>query len=85
MIQGMLFALLSGITNGLYSAPIKVIKVWKWENLWLVFIVTSCLVMPTALVLATVPDWTAVLNPDFLFEQQQVTSEVPSASLLMRV
>jgi len=62
MIQGILLALLSGIANGLFSAPMKVIKAWKWENLWLVFIVTSCLLMPAALVLTTVPDWMAVLN-----------------------
>jgi L-rhamnose-H+ transport protein len=62
MTQGILLALLSGITNGLFSAPMKVIKIWKWENLWLVFIVTSCLVMPAALVLTTVPDWMSVLN-----------------------
>ena len=62
MIQGILLALFSGTMNGLFTAPMKVIKVWKWENLWLVFVVTSCLVMPTVLVLATVPAWLAILK-----------------------
>lgn len=48
---GVLYATLSGIANGLFSAPMKVIPVWKWENIWLVFIVTACLLMPAAIVL----------------------------------
>jgi hypothetical protein len=31
---GIFFALLSGISNGLFTAPMKVIPRWKWENIW---------------------------------------------------
>lgn len=62
MAYGILFALFSGIANGLFSAPMKVIKVWKWENIWLTFIITSCLVMPAALLTVTVPNWTEILR-----------------------
>jgi L-rhamnose-H+ transport protein len=48
---GLTFAFLSGVANGLFTAPMKMIRRWKWENIWLVFIVVACLVMPAAMVL----------------------------------
>src|SRR5882757_4223595 len=54
---GILFAVLSGICNGLFSAPMRVEKVWKWENIWLIFIVVACLVLPCALVFSTPGAW----------------------------
>jgi len=56
---GLCYALLSGIANGLFSAPMKMIRRWKWENIWLLFIVVACLLMPAAMVLP-VADWRAV-------------------------
>jgi L-rhamnose-H+ transport protein len=57
MVQlGVSLAVLSGLANGLFTAPMKVIPRWKWENIWLVFILTSCVVMPTAVVWATIGD-----------------------------
>src|SRR5688500_9104575 len=47
---GIVYALLSGTANGLFSAPMKLIPVWKWENIWLVFIVVACILMPVAMV-----------------------------------
>ena len=51
---GVFFAVLSGISNGLFTAPMKVIPRWKWENIWIVFILTACLLMPGAVVFATI-------------------------------
>ncbi|MCZ2080173.1 MAG: hypothetical protein HUU41_03225 [Bryobacteraceae bacterium] len=48
---GVFYATLSGIANGLFSAPMKIIPVWKWENIWLVFILTACVLMPPLVVL----------------------------------
>jgi L-rhamnose-H+ transport protein len=56
---GVFYALLSGIANGLFSAPMKIIQRWKWENIWLVFIVVACLLMPAAMVMPFA-DWRAV-------------------------
>src|SRR6185295_7334064 len=53
VILGIAFACLSGIFNGLFTAPMKMIPGFKWENIWLVFIVVACLVMPVTIVLAT--------------------------------
>ncbi|MCC6861093.1 MAG: hypothetical protein IT158_21170 [Bryobacterales bacterium] len=58
---GIFYAVLSGICNGLFSAPMKMIRGWKWENIWLVFIVVACLAMPFTVVMATVGDYRAVL------------------------
>ena len=57
---GVTYASLSGICNGLFTAPMKMIPRWKWENIWLVFIVTSCLLMPVLVVYATVPGFASV-------------------------
>lgn len=50
---GVLYAVLSGICNGLFTTPMKLIPRWKWENIWLVFIVTACLLMPPGMVLSS--------------------------------
>ena len=47
---GLLFAILSGVTNGLFAVPMKMIPKWKWENIWIVFILTACVVMPPVVV-----------------------------------
>lgn len=53
MLTGILLAAASGVANGLFTAPMKLIPRWKWENIWLVFIVTACLAMPAAMARAT--------------------------------
>jgi L-rhamnose-H+ transport protein len=59
---GLLFAFLSGVANGLFAVPMKLIPRWKWENIWIVFIFTACIVMPPLVVglapkalIATIP------------------------------
>lgn len=59
---GVLLAALSGICNGLFTAPMKMIPRWKWENIWLVFIVVACLVMPVSVVTALGVDIAEVLR-----------------------
>ena len=59
---GITYVALSGICNGLFSAPMKIIPRWKWENIWLVFILTACVVMPPAMVFPAVPDVGAVFQ-----------------------
>ena len=52
MLSGLLLAVMSGIANGLFTAPMKVIRKWRWENIWLVFILVACLAMPAIVVTA---------------------------------
>lgn len=49
-------AALSGICNGLFTAPMKVEKRWQWENVWFGFIVVACLLMPAVIVFTSVPN-----------------------------
>ncbi len=49
---GVLLTVVSGVCNGLFTAPMKMIRGWKWEHIWLVFIVVACLILPVALVAA---------------------------------
>lgn len=69
---GILLAVLSGACNGLFTAPMKMQPRWKWENLWLVFIVVACLAMPVVIVNLTAPNFTALL-------QQAPTSAIIAA------
>lgn len=62
VITGVLLATLSGVCNGLFTAPMKMIPRWRWENIWLVFILTACLLMPTAVVAALGVDVALVLR-----------------------
>ena len=57
---GIAFAAFSGLCNGLFSAPMKLERLWKWENIWLVFIVVACLVMPMGIVIPSVHNLSAV-------------------------
>ena len=62
MNGGVLLTVLSGACNGLFTAPMKMQPRWKWENLWLVFIVVACLLMPITIVAGSVPRWLEVLR-----------------------
>jgi L-rhamnose-H+ transport protein len=59
---GLILAFLSGTCNGLFTTPMKLIPRWKWENIWLVFILVSCVVMPVVVVSLTVKDYGALLS-----------------------
>jgi L-rhamnose-H+ transport protein len=57
LAAGIALAVLSGLCNGLFSAPMKLPMRWKWENIWLVFIVVACLIMPVAIAYGSAPGW----------------------------
>ncbi len=50
LTTGIALAVLSGLFNGLFTTPVELEPRWKWENIWLVEMVVSCLVMPTPMV-----------------------------------
>ncbi|MBL8290578.1 MAG: hypothetical protein JNN08_02010 [Bryobacterales bacterium] len=49
MLEGLGLAALSGVCNGLFAAPMKLMRRWKWENIWLLFIVVACLILPVVM------------------------------------
>ncbi len=54
-IVGVAWVLLGGILNGTFILPMKRMRVWGWENIWLAYSVVAMVVMPWALAMATVP------------------------------
>src|SRR5579863_6533804 len=53
---GIILAVIAGIINGSFPAPIKYVKVWKWENIWSVWGLFGMVVFPWAVVFMTIPD-----------------------------
>jgi L-rhamnose-H+ transport protein len=52
---GFTWLVLGGVPQGAFALPMKFIRGWKWEHLWLVYSVLAFFVLPTALALFTVP------------------------------
>ena len=61
LAAGIALAVLSGLMNGTFTLPMRYLGKWSWENVWTVFIVVACVVMPAAMFLATVAHPFAVL------------------------
>jgi L-rhamnose-H+ transport protein len=52
---GALLAITSGIMNGSFTLPMRFLGRWEWEHVWSLFIVVSCLLMPTTIISITAP------------------------------
>jgi L-rhamnose-H+ transport protein len=55
IVAGFLLILLAALMNGAYAIPMKFLRRWRWENIWLIWTVLSLWIFPVALALATVP------------------------------
>ena len=60
LITGFVLALLAGVTMGLSGWSIKLVRVWKWENFWLVYAIVSLIIAPTALAYLLLPHLNSV-------------------------
>ena len=54
---GALLALVSGAMNGLFTLPMRFLGRWSWENVWSVFIVGACILLPAVIVTAAPGSW----------------------------
>jgi L-rhamnose-H+ transport protein len=52
---GALLAMISGLMNGSFTLPMRFLGRWDWEHVWSLFIVFSCLMMPTAIISLIAP------------------------------
>jgi L-rhamnose-H+ transport protein len=52
---GVVLAIIAGIINGSFAAPIKYAKVWKWENIWAVWAIFGMVIFPWVILFITVP------------------------------
>jgi L-rhamnose-H+ transport protein len=50
-----MLVLVGGMLNGSFAAPMKRLSAWRWENIWLVYVLTGLVIFPWAIALATVP------------------------------
>ncbi len=55
VLAGALLAVLSGMMNGSFTLPMRFLGRWEWENVWALFIVVSCLLMPAAIITMIAP------------------------------
>lgn len=63
LVAGALLAVLSGVMNGLFTLPMRFLGRWSWENVWSVFIVGACLLLPAVIVAVTAPhSWSLLLE-----------------------
>ena len=61
LLAGALLAILSGLMNGSFTLPMRFLGKWDWENVWTLFIVISCLLLPAAIITVMAPQsWTIV-------------------------
>lgn len=60
MILGLLLAISCGICWGLFLAPVRVLKAWEWENIWIVWSLFAALIGPWLVAWWTVPHFADV-------------------------
>lgn len=59
---GVGMVILGGLMQGGFAVPMKHMRAWRWENVWLVYSVVGLLVFPWLLVWATVPGSWEILH-----------------------
>lgn len=57
---GISLSLVSGVFLGTFAVPMKRIRNWKWENIWLLYSLWACIFLPWILAFLTVPDLLSV-------------------------
>jgi L-rhamnose-H+ transport protein len=55
LLEGFSLTCLAGGVMGANLLPMKWIKIWRWENFWLIYSVVSLLVVPVVLAFVVVP------------------------------
>lgn len=59
---GFMLILLAGLTQGSFIAPMKLVRKWEWENIWLLFCFLGFIVLPGIVAALTVPQLGEVLT-----------------------
>src|SRR5438477_8922579 len=61
VLMGSSLAILSGVMNGSFTLPMRFLGRWEWENVWSLFIISSCLLLPAVILAAIAPQSWMVL------------------------
>lgn len=59
---GFMTILIAGVLQGTVLTPMKYLRDWRWENIWLVYASFAYLLLPWAFALATVPHLASALG-----------------------
>ena len=59
---GIMMGLLAGMLNGIFLLPMRYMKSWAWENIWLFFSLLSCGLFPWIAASAVIPHLGSVLR-----------------------
>jgi L-rhamnose-H+ transport protein len=51
---GLTLTVVSGLMNGTFTLPMRYLGRWSWENVWALFILVACLLMPVVVAATTV-------------------------------
>ena len=63
ILLGAFLATLSGLMNGSFTLPMRFLGRWEWENVWSLFILFACLLIPTAIVTVVAPQsWQVIAS-----------------------
>ena len=62
LILGIAFAIIAGIMNGTFTLPMRYLGRWSWENVWALFIMVACVILPIGIVSVTLPGFAHVLG-----------------------
>lgn len=62
LASGIVYVIAAGVMCGIYVLPMKYLGRWAWENVWAIFILVSCVIMPFVIARGTVPDFAHVLG-----------------------
>ncbi len=62
VFQIIMLAVLSGILNGSYVVPVKLMKNWAWENTWSCFAISGLFIIPWCFALYFIPDVGGILS-----------------------
>jgi len=59
---GVTLAIVSGLMNGTFTLPMRYLGRWSWENMWALFILIACLIMPVIVAATTISHLGEVLH-----------------------
>lgn len=62
LAAGIALAILSGLMNGTFTLPMRYLGKWSWENVWTVFVVVACVVLPVVMWFTTVQHSSALFR-----------------------
>jgi L-rhamnose-H+ transport protein len=61
-LWGVAWVLAGGVLNASFILPMKRMKAWRWENIWLPYSVVAMVIVPWMLAMATVPSLARVYH-----------------------